>query len=217
MKKIIKYRLHIALAICIAFVFTSCDLEPQDKFRFNPETVPQYTFGEKTPWEWLKTNPNDEFSLMIQAVELSDLVEEYSNKTDKRTYFLIKDEGFTKFNGILKREFGSDTLELTEVDPVKLRKILMYHILPQYVDQGPDNLLTLDFNYSFPTLTKDLGNPNMTINRDWNYVMQLNQDPNLGTGSKLTTDVKLHNYIFSNGNSVAHLTEGYARVEPFED
>tara|TARA_R110002049_G_scaffold186379_3_gene354677 strand:+ start:4699 stop:5346 length:648 start_codon:yes stop_codon:yes gene_type:complete len=212
----------------MAFAVVGCELQPQERFTFNPQTPEQFTFGETTPWEWLQTNPKEEFTYMIEAIKLAGLQDEYSNKTDKRTYFLIKDLGFTKFNGIFRREYdylndgaltplqNLNTAVDTPEKITKLRNILMYHILPKYVDQGPDNLFTLDFNYEFPTLSPDPNNKIMTINRDWNYTMRINEDPNLGTGSKINTDTKLHNYIFSNGNSVAHLTEGYARVEPFE-
>lgn len=215
MKKNIKLKLNAVILVCIAIITFGCDLKPQEKFEFDPATTPQVTFGAMTPWEWIQSNPKNEFNFLIEAIKLTNLQEEYSNTTDKRTYFLLKDFGWTNFNGIKRREFGNPNVSLADVDPIKLRKILLYYIVPTYVDQGPGHLLTLDANYTFETLSTDPLNQIMTLSRDWNYTIGINNSPVLPT-TKFSANVKLHNYIFSNGNSVAHLLENHVRLAPFE-
>ena len=47
----------------------------------------------------------------------------------------------------------------------------------------------------------------MSISRDWNYNMQLNNSPDFPVGGlgKINSSVGFHNYIFSDGNCVAHI------------
>ncbi|TXD67590.1 fasciclin domain-containing protein [Polaribacter glomeratus] len=218
MKKTIKQSIYTFLLICTTLVFTGCDLEVQESFVFDPQTKPQFTFGATTPWEWLQTNPKGEYSYMIKAIKHAGLEAEFSNTTDKRTYFLLKDSGWSdasKVNTVLNREFGSQTILIEDTDPVKLRNILMYYILPVYVDQGPGNLKTLDAFYEFKTLSSDPGNTYLTLDRDWNYSIGINYAPGLSPNA-LGTRCKLHNYIFSNGNSVAHIIETHTRLEIFK-
>lgn len=221
MKNRMKQKLYTLILICISLVtFTSCDLKIQEDFVFDPEVNPQFTFGATTPWEWLQTNPQEEYTFMIEAIKHAGLEEEFSNTSSKRTYFFIKDTGWSdpsKPNTILNREFGSQTIPIADTDPVKMRNILLYFILDTYVDQGPDNLFTLDAHYIFNTLSPDPNNKIMTLRRDWNYVIGLNYAPNLpAPPSTIGTGCKLHNYIFSNGNSVAHIIETHSRLAPFQ-
>lgn len=217
MKKSIKQNWYIFLLICTASIFTGCDLEVQEKFEFDPETEPQFTFGATTPWEWIKTNPGGEYNYLRAAIIHAGLEEEFSNTTDKRTYFFVKDEGWSseRANTILNKEFGSQNILIEDTDPVKLRSILRYYILSTYVDQGPDNLFTLDAHYEFKTLSPDPINNKMTLRRDWNYVIGLNYSPDL-PAETIATSSQLHNYIFSNGNSVAHIIVTCTRLAPFE-
>lgn len=219
MKNRIKQNLYTLLLVCISVVTLSgCDLEIQDNFVFDPETNPQFTFGATTPWEWLQTNPNEEYTFMVEAIKHAGLEAEFSNATSKRTYFFIKDTGWSdpdKPNTILNREFGSQTILIADTDPVKMRNVLLYYILNTYVDQGPGNLFTLDENYTFNTLSPDPNNQIMTLRRDWNYGIGLNYSPDLPP-TTIATGCKLHNYIFSSGNSVAHIVETHTRLVPFE-
>jgi hypothetical protein len=221
MKKIIKQNWHIFLFICTSFIYTGCGLEVQEEFVFDPQTEPQFTFGATTPWEWLQTNPQEEYTYMIAAIKHAGLEAEYSNTSSKRTYFFIKDTGWSdpdKPNTILNREFGSQDILIEDTDPAKLRRVLLYYILSAYVDQGPGNLFTLDAHYTFNTLSPDVNNRIMTLRRDWNYVIGLNYSPDLPAApSSIATSCKLHNYIFSNGNSVAHIVETSTRLAPFQD
>nr|T2KN95.2 RecName: Full=Uncharacterized protein P37; AltName: Full=Polysaccharide utilization locus H protein P37; Short=PUL H protein P37; Flags: Precursor [Formosa agariphila KMM 3901] len=214
----INKRINTLLLLVITMLsFSGCDLEPQEKFRFDPEVDPQFTFGSMTTWEWLQTNPNDEFGFMIEAIKQTGLQDMYNSKTETYTFFLMKDPNWTNNGpGFFSREFNlkntadrdpKEVFEDPAVDLDIVRNYLLYLTLPIYVDQGPDHLKTLDLPYTFETLSEDVNNQIMTIARDWNYVMQINDSPDLPTGNlgKINVPVGYHNYIFSNGNSVAHI------------
>lgn len=215
MKNNIKILKNSILFVCLMLLTMGCDLEVQDEFEFDADVNPQITFEEMTPWEWLQTNPDEEFYYLIQAIELTGLQAEFDVNTNGRTYFLLKDKGWIKWNGIVNRELGRDK-DLANADVELLTNILKYNIITTYVDQGPDNLITVDKDYPFTTLYPGPeGNNIMTLSRDRNYTIQMNRSPDLSATVK-GTNVKLHNYIFSNGTCVAHLYEDYVKNEPFQ-
>lgn len=216
MKSTIVVKVKTLLFILIATLVIGCDLERRESFEFEDGYGPQVTFGEMTAWEWLQTNPNDEFNYMIEAIELTGLKDEYNSLTSERTFLLLKDKGFTdKKLGVLKIEFGNKNIPLVDVDVNKLRNIMMYYILDTYVDQGPDNIIVLNTHYSFNTLSEDVNNSYMTIRRNWSFILGINYSDTITTDKKMQ-NVKLHNYIFSNGNAVAHILEAHVRLAPFE-
>ncbi|MGY6647998.1 hypothetical protein [Wenyingzhuangia sp. IMCC45574] len=214
----IKHRITSTMLLLLAaLTFVGCDLELQETWEFDSEVAPQVTFGETSLWEWLETNPGGEYNFMIEAIQRTGLVDLYNDKTVNYTFFIMKDGAFTNNgNGVFSRQFGFrntasldpvDVFDDARVDVDIMREILKHLILDQYVDQGPDNLKTLDVHYVFNTLTDDPNNKTMTISRDWQYRMVLNTSPDLITGGngRINAVTSLHNYIFSNGNSVAHV------------
>lgn len=208
--------LKIFVCMLLTVVLTGCDLELQDGFEYDSQVEPQFTFGETTAWEWLQTNPQGEFDYMIEAIQLTGLEDEFNSASLERTFFLIKDLGFTHNGGILKQEFGSNSIPLADVDPVKLRNIMMYYILDTYVDQGPDELEVLDVDYNFNTLSEDPNNSYMTVRRTWAHVLNLNKSTDITSATKREGIVRLHNYIFSNGNAVGHMVDRHVRTAKFE-
>ena len=204
------------LGILLGTALTGCDLELQKGTEFDSGVEPQVTFGEMTAWEWLQTNPNDEFDYMIEAIELTGLQDEYNSLTSERTFLLLKDIGFTHNAGVLKLEFGSASIPLEDVDVEKLRNIMMYYILDTYVDQGPDHLVVVDRDYPFNTLSEDPNNSYLTIHRNWSFNLRINYSEDIASETKKSQSVKLHNYIFSNGNAVGHMLERHIRLAPFE-
>jgi hypothetical protein len=218
MKTKIKTAIKSVICLCFAVLATGCDLQVQEKFVFDDQVEPQVTFGTMNAWEWIQTNPKGEFTYMKQAIELTGLQSTYSNMTDKRTFFLLKDLAWTKVPGIMSVEFpGATSLVDPKVNIDKLRNILLYHTITTYVDQGPDNLVTLDKDYPYNSLYTGTKLNIVTIRRDRNYIMVLNQSPALIPSIlRKGGSVKLHNYIFSNGNSVAHILEDYIKNEAFK-
>jgi len=213
---------HIYLSICTicVLIFSSCDLEIQDAFEFKNVDNDQYTFEETTAWEWLQTNPNAEFDYMIECIKVTELEDEYNSANLKRTFFLIKDAGFTSGSGVFKKEFGisapsvENIKNLSESDIQKLKNVLEYNILGEYLEQNSKKILKTLIPYRFNTLSEDPNNSYIEIHSTNEYLLRMNF---YGRNSnKLYQEVKLHNYIFSNGNAVAHITEGHIRLAPFE-
>lgn len=236
MKTKIKFAIQYVLVSFLVLLVTGCDLEVKEKFKFDAGIEPQVTFGSKTPWQFIQEQNSfplppvqpappaeqlpipakiNEYLFMKQAIEVTGMQGEYSNLTDKRTFFFLKDVAFIQ---ILTTEFSNakfiiDPVTAT-VNPLininKLRNILRYHILTTYVDQGPDNLFIVDKDYVFTSLWK--ATP-MSLRRNINFTIVLNQLVSLNTVAlRRGGNCTLHNYIFSNGNSVAHvLTTFYAR------
>ena len=92
----------------------------------------------------------------------------------------------------------------------------MYYILDTYVDQGPDHLVVVDRDYPFNTLSEDPNNSYLTIHRNWSFNLRINYSEDIASETKKSQSVKLHNYIFSNGNAVGHMLERHIRLAPFE-
>jgi len=109
-----------------------------------------------------------------------------------------------------------DSLDAEGLD--RLRNILNYHIIDDYVDQGPENLPVLLTNYFFQTLLSgDEGV--ISVHRDERFRMFINKEPlrnELATGlpsNARRAQVQNHNYVFSNG--VGHQVRDYSRNRPF--
>ncbi len=210
--KIIKNK-YFAFLI-IAAVLSSCDLKQQKSFEFKPETPVLQNFKDQTVWEWVLTNPGNEFNYLIQAVNLTGLQDEFSKNTDQHTFLLLKDLAFTGPGGVLQVITGSRTGKLETIDAARaqrLKNLLLYHIINEYVSQGPEKLKVLFQNYFFQTLLPGT-NGQMSIFRDERFRLQFNRSDALPS-SKRGTNGMLHNYVFKNG--VAHLSTTYLRATPF--
>ncbi len=219
MKNIFKTGIKTVLLLCLVVFVTGCDLEPRPKFEFDNGVVPLYTFGAMTPYEWLSTNPKGEFTIMKQAIDLTGLQELYNGKGSKKTYFLLKDIAWTKSAGIFLVELNKTPnlidpltgVANTKVDINKLRNLLRYHVLDAYVDQGPQ-LYTAGKNYIFTTYYTTGAANKFSVSRGKTFTLGTNGESTFPVGKK-GGNVKLHNYIFSDGNSVAHLMEDYSRYD----
>ena len=191
-----------------------CDLRQQKGFDFKPDTPVLPNFKTQTAWDWIKTNPNQEFNYMIQAINVTGLQNLYSQVDSQRTYLLLKDLAFTNKNGVLQVITGSVSGSLANLDATKinrLKNLLLYHVVRKYVDQGPTELKVLFQDYLFHTmLPGDDGI--MSISRDERFRMGFNYSSTLPS-SKKTTKGMLHNYVLKNG--VAHLSTTYLRATPF--
>ena len=77
-------------------------------------------------------------------------------------------------------------------------------------------MLTEDKDYSYESLYTGTILNVVTIRRDKNYILQLNNSAKLiPSPLRKTTGVKLNNHIFSNGNCVAHILEDHIKNEAF--
>ena len=199
----IKYPFYLtSLAITVLFT-AGCDLERQRQFEYIPEVNPQVTF-DMTALEFVRTHPGDDFFYLDSAIALTGLEAEYSTNTDPRTYLLLKDAAFTDGGEILQQITGAtdtslDSLDAEQVD--RLRYVLRYHIIEDYIENGFDPLEVLLQDYFFQTL---IPGPEgiISINREERFRLNINQSNDL-LGTKKGGRVGEHNYIFTNG--VAHL------------
>lgn len=204
--KLYRYASSLLAFLCLLTSF-SC----QERFVFDPDVPTLYSFKEQTAWDWVLTNPKNEFNYMKQAVELTGMQAEYSTNTEQRTFFLVRDAAWTSTTGLLRLLTGSQTGSLTTVNVDKLKRVLRYHIVPKFVDQGPDNLYILNQQYFFQTLL-DGNEGRMSLARDSQYRINVNTSadlviPPLVAANRKTTNTLLHNYVFKNG--IAHLANSY--------
>lgn len=221
-------KFRILATLFIMMFLASCDLELQTPFKFDSSIETPETFGDKTALQWMKDEKeaSGEYAYILEAIELTGMEEEYLSSTIRKTLFLIRDEGFTANKGILRREFGIpkddvDTYDLEQfrnlisddLNKNKLKNILRYHIINTYVDQSKDEIEFADTAYTFTTTSGDKSNNTIEISKSWELDMSLNFYKNPDTAYK--QGIKQHNYVFSNGSTVAHIIDGYARNDLF--
>lgn len=198
------------LLLCLALITNGCDLAVQEPFEFDPEIAPQQTF-DMTALEWIRSNPNDEFNYLDSAITITGLEAEYSTNSDQRTFLLLKDRAFTDGGEILQQLGGSRTAIMANLDVDRLRTVLRYHIIDEYVTNGFDQLAVLYTDYIFQTLVPGEAG-RISVNRDDRFRLRINNSPDL-SGTKKGALLGNHNYIFTNG--VAHLSNDSFRNEPF--
>lgn len=198
------------LLFCLVLLLSGCDLAVQEPFEFNPEIAPQQTF-DMTALEWIRSNPNEEFNYLDSAITITGLEAEYSTNSGQRTYLLLKDRAFTDGGEILQQLGGSRTAIMADLDVDRLRTVLRYHIIDEYVSNGFDELAVLYTDYIFQSLVPGEAG-RVSINRDDRFRLSINRSPDL-SGTKKGARLGQHNYIFTNG--VAHLSNDSFRNEPF--
>lgn len=206
-----------AMFVLLCFV-TGCDLPVQPKFEFESEIGELVTFEDQTVLEWMRSpesvNPSNSrvnFDIMVSAIEATGLEDEYNDPNDRRTFLMLNNEAFTA-NGEIFAVLGVDAIDSLDIDGIdRLRTILRYHIIDAYVDQGPDALPVLLVHYFFQTLIP--GEEGIiSANRDERFRMNINRADGL-PGNARGTQVRQHNYVFSNG--VGHHIRDYVRNRPY--
>lgn len=196
---------------------TSCDLPVQPEFEFESEIGELVTFEDQTVLEWMRSdasigaNDNANFDIMVSAIEATGLEDEYNDPNDRRTFLMLNNEAFNA-NGEIFAVLGVDAIDSLDTDGLeRLRTILRYHIVDDYVDQGGEALPVLLVHYFFQTLIP--GEEGIiSFNRDERFRMNVNRADGL-PGNARGTQVRQHNYVFSNG--VGHHIRDYVRNRPF--
>ena len=188
----------------VLLLITGCDLERQRQFEFDPDIAPQVTF-DMTVLDFIRSHPADDFNYLDTAITLTGLAAEYESNADPRTYLLLKDAAFTSRGEILQQITGDATTSLDSLDATqieRLRYVLRYHIIEDYVENGFDPLEVVFQDYFFQTLI--FGDDGiLSLNRDDRFRLGVNQSQDL-QGTRKGGRLGEHNYIFTNG--VAHLT-----------
>lgn len=216
MKNIIQKISFFSKPLCIAVLFIGCDLEIQEEFEFDPALPELVTFEDQTAFEWINTNSADKFNYMIEAIELTGLQDLYNSSDNGRTFLLFEDRAFTDNNQLLNLVTGSNDGNLADGDIDLLRDILMYHVIDEYVDQGPDQLPKLNTHVTFQTLYEN-ADPLatiVTVSRDERFRLNVNYDPVLPSSRRRTIPTS-HNYVF--GNGIGHICNRYIRIKNFEE
>lgn len=223
MKKYFKNLGYLMGLSILVMAVSSCEKLPvQDKFVFNPEVKVLTPFKNLTAMEFLEKDPGNEFHYMRQIIRLTEMESYYSADIKDRTYFLLRDTAFIQgyphrrtkkptYDGLIKDLTGSFTGDLSKVDTARLKKLLKYHILNQYVDQGPAILKRKQTYYLFHSLLPG-DDGRVYIKRNEFLQFTINQTGDLPYSKKFTNEVE-HGYIFKNG--IGHLLGQYIRVKPF--
>ncbi len=204
----------------LMLTIASCKkLTLQDKFEFNPEVPILEPYKNMTALEFLKLDPKNEFNYMRKVIALTGMEAEYSGEIKNRTYLLLKDTafvtGFSNYPGITKDLTGVDKGDLATVDVARLKKLLSYHIINEYVDQLSPSLPKKQVDYFFQSLVPgDEGR--VSIKRTEFLGLVFNNSsliPNVPSGTKKVNSLVQANYVFKNG--VGHLFSNYIRYKPF--
>lgn len=219
----LKNNLQLFSILFFSFLTLGCNLGIQDSYNFVPSYESAHTFGEQTAWEWLSAPPNnedkatnEELNYMKASIELTGLIDLYNNKSAKRTFFMITDAGFDGVLNELSIQYSLEQLQdkndILTKDIVKLRNILKYHIIDTYIDQGEDEITGIDASYYFDTLSEDPNNGTIEISKAW-YLDIIINTTDVANRRKVVVDK--HNFVFSNGNTIAHMINSYARRDAF--
>ncbi|MBU1822520.1 MAG: fasciclin domain-containing protein [Bacteroidetes bacterium] len=214
-----KQLFHFFILLGGLFLLTGCDLEIQKPYDFQPEVFPLATFEDQTVWEWLQTqqSPNGlaavdqyKFDFLIEAIQLTGMQEEFNRKGDKRTFLLLNNNAFDDANEILQTLTGSTKGSLKAANVARLRNVLMYHIVEEYVLQIP-TLEVINQEYMFQTMIP--GEDGLIVmQRNDRYSISVNNTSSLSTTAR-AANVRSHNFRFNNG--IGHILNDYVRNRPF--
>lgn len=217
MHKISAFFRGLPVLLALTCTFYGCDLPVQPEFIFEPEIGQLVTFEDQTVYEWMTSDAavsgsvNNNFDTLVAAIQLTGMVDEYNDPDDRRTFLMLNNEAFTG-GGEIYRVLDITALDSLDDDGIeRLRTILRYHIVDDYVDQGPEALPILLTDYLFQTLIP--GDDGLiSFNRDERFRVNINRAINL-PGTARGTQVRNHNYRFSNG--VGHHIRDYVRTRPY--
>lgn len=144
--KAIKYIIFALLAT----IMVSC-YDLQESYDYQPSYVNPYI--EMTAWEFIE-HRQDTFSILKEAIEFVDATSPgfkdlYTQTDRKYTYLFLNNGGFTRTNGVFP---NAGVSSVSEMDPLKLKDILLYHIVDGYyhshsvegsLNFDPINVITL--------------------------------------------------------------------------
>lgn len=179
--KIMKKYINIIFTVLIAVMLSSCTLELQEPYDFQPENTFADPFANMTAWEYIQSRTTtdiiddqnrklldgEELDFMIAAIKHVGYEELYQQTQAKRTYFLLNNNAFTGGNpdrdvirvvtGVTQggeSRVNPDTLMASITEPHeinRLKAILKYHIIDEEVQQVP-KLTIFDQDFLFKTL-----------------------------------------------------------------
>lgn len=180
---------------------------------------------------------NEELNYMEAAIRKAGFVDLYNQtETTDRTYLLLNNGAFRGSGDVIQIITGSSSSSITEIidgeevtreatpDEImarvdtpekmeKLRKVLRYHIVTDYIAQVP-TLFESEVWYLFQTLIP--GDDGLiAFKRDSRWRMQINRNPAPLPATALSQweNVRRHNYVFNNG--IGHFINDPVRNQPY--
>ena len=223
MKRFSQHIYHFTIAVILAYACTGCGLGLQEEFDFKPEIREVENFENVSAWDWVQTRVSkrvgdsvaidgNEMDYMIQAIKLTGMEEAYQKPGLDKTILWLTNNAFTGSGGIFELVTGFDTVGIDDpsADLEKLKRVLQYHIITEYVTQI-DPIEAIDVDYKFQTMLPG-EDGEIYIRRNGRYELNINLSNKL-PGSRRNTSVFRHNYTYNNG--IAHIIQSYVRKVPF--
>ena len=244
----------LIVTLC-ASAFVSCTLDVQDEFDFKPAIVDVDPFENQTAWQFIQDRTSnsllddrgrrslnringenlDYMAAAIRRVGYEELYNQTANPN--RTYFLLNNNAFT---GGSPRDIGRITTgrnapttanvddyfaNFNEEQLNRLKAILRYHIVDQFVDQI-ELFPTREINKLFPTLLRRVNENTLTLSnlpsqisilRDIRLRLLLNRQdsplPPSALGQNFNETVRVHNFLFNNG--IGHFLNDTVRFQDY--
>jgi hypothetical protein len=200
--------------VCSLFII-SCDLEIQEPYEFKPEATKLVTFKEITALQYIETKltpagsaaSGDNFDSLYRAIKLTGLESEFNGSDPKRTFLLLNNTAWVGTTaGKILRDIGN-VKDMTAIPVDKLRTLLRYHIVTEYIHQIETTKNHLDFYYFQTLVPGDSGL--MSVERDERYTLTFNNGARLPAATRKSATAFRHNYQFKNG--IAHMMNTYIR------
>ena len=128
MKNLFKIKYALGFLLLTTILLTSCDLELQENYDYEPEFDPLQTLENFTAWEWMNTRNADfaegdlvnevgqEFNIYIEMIKTAGLISEFQVPGNDKTFLLLNNEAFLKNRSLIAEltEFNKNDL----VDPL---------------------------------------------------------------------------------------------------
>ncbi len=220
--------------LSITLVLTSCDLDLQERFVFEPDVDLSDPFGELTAWQFFNLPAvnalNDEgglvgdhFNYMRAAIEAAGMVDVYNTSNNGRTFLMLNNNAFTGNGDVIALVTGSADVEdgetpaevMARADVDVLRIILNYHIIDTYITQN-NPLAEFGVNYEFQTLIPGEAGK-IVLRRDDRLRVDINRTPaplpSTATGGGNNERIRNYNYVFNNG--IGHSINDPVRNQPY--
>lgn len=210
---------YIYISLISALLITSCDLSLQGPIEFDPATPQFVDFKNQTMLEWLETKrtpagalaDGEKFDSLLRAISLTGLEAEFNGADPKRTYLLLNNTAWVGTTaGKILRDIGN-VRDMKAIPVAKLRALLQYHIITDYVHQIETTKDFRNFYYFQTLIPGEQGR--ISVKRNELYTLTINNGPQIPEATRKSTGVQRHNYQMKNG--IAHILNTYVRYVAF--
>lgn len=150
------FKKTLTILFSLSLIFSCEDLPLQKSYKYDGKALDINT--KISAYEWLKSR-GSQYSVMIEAIEYSDMKSFYSQDSIKYTFLVIENKALETWAN------NNGALTISEIDKEKVRNLLKYHIIkgqysvydkkcpiePSFVKtllDGEDGLLTINCSKS---------------------------------------------------------------------